>query len=335
MPLHNGIIPIFNILKRRHEKSSPLIATMSQEPVRRWHPSPDNLLLKVPDLSLIVNSSDEWGRFAKAFNKLLETGVSTSTAKDMTKAANAAYPYTSASTILDIGCGPGEVIAEVLRSHGTELPDSSRIVASDFSAGMIEQLIHRKNEAIANGEATWGKVETLQCDATDLSAVQDNSVSHALAGFVLFMVPNVDIAMKEIRRVLTDQKGGGVLALSSWEANEWIDLISSLSKVRPDKHVPKMPAEWGTIEGIRGQLDAAGFRDIDVHPSETFWPFDNYEETVHYLLTQLPILRKLTADVTRGELEEVHKLMVEVLKARHPSLPSRMRGTAIVGLGRK
>jgi hypothetical protein len=124
--------------------------------------------------------------------------------------------------------------------------------------------------------------------------------------------------MKEIRRVLTDQKGGGVLALSSWEANEWIDLISSLSKVRPDKHVPKMPAEWGTIEGIRGQLDAAGFRDIDVHPSETFWPFDNYEETVHYLLTQLPILRKLTADVTRGELEEVHKLMVEVLKARPP-----------------
>src|ERR1700709_324795 len=126
-----------------------------------------------------------------------------------------------------------------------------------------------------------------------------------------------------------------VSALSSWEGNEWMDLLSSLFKVRPDKQVPKMPAEWGTIEGIRGQLEAAGFRDIDVHPSETFWPFDNYEETVHYLLAQLPIMRKLTADVTQGELEDVHKLMVEDLKARHPSLPSRMRGTAIVGVGRK
>lgn len=149
------------------------------------------------------------------------------------------------------------------------------------------------------------------------------------------MVPNADVALKEIHRVLTDQNGGGVLALSSWEGSEWIDLMALLSTVRPDKQVPKMPKEWSTIEGIRGQLETAGFRNVDVHPSETFWPFDNYDETAQYLLTQFPIMRTLTAGMTKAELEEVQKLMVEDLKAKHPSLPSRMTGTALIGVGRK
>jgi ubiquinone/menaquinone biosynthesis C-methylase UbiE len=143
--------------------------------------------------------------------KIATDGPGIIPAQDMTKAANAIYPFASALTILDIGCGPGQVTSEILKAHGTELPDSSRMVASDFSSGMIKQVENRKKEAIDSGDTIWSKVETLECDATNLSAFPDNSVSHAVAGFVLFMVPKADIAMKEVLRALTDQNGAASL----------------------------------------------------------------------------------------------------------------------------
>jgi hypothetical protein len=44
---------------------------------------------------------------------------------------------------------------------------------------------------------------------------------------------------------------------------------------------------------------------------------------------------KMTADMSREELENVRDLMVRHIKAKHPCVPGRLTGTAIIGLGRK
>ncbi|KIM95673.1 hypothetical protein OIDMADRAFT_59456 [Oidiodendron maius Zn] len=283
----------------------------------------------------INSSNDEWNKFAPSFMKLATDGPGVAPAQNMVKVAAEVFPFSSASAILDIGCGPGQVTAAALEAHGLELPETARVVALDLSPVMIQQVENRKKTEIENGATLWNKVEPMICNCTDLSAFPDNSVSHAFAAFVLFMVPQARVALDEIRRVLTNENGGGIVALSSWQGSEWMELIGFVTKVRPEKSAPKMPPTWATLEGIRGELEATGFRDIEVHTVEAFMPFNNYDEIARFILTQFPGMNKMTSDMSREELEKVRNLMVEFIKSRHPVAPGRLTGTAIVGVGRK
>ena len=149
------------------------------------------------------------------------------------------------------------------------------------------------------------------------------------------MIPNADIAMKEVLPVLTDQKGGAVLDLSSWQGNEWLELMSFRSKVGPEKPEMKMPVAWSTIEGVREQLEKAGFRDIDARTTESVMPFDDYDEIARYILTQFSIMNNMTAAMTTEEMGKVRDLMVQDIKAKHLFVLGRLRGTAIIGKSRK
>lgn len=267
--------------------------------------------------------------------KLAADGPGVAPAQDMVKASNAAYPFSSALTILDIGCGPGQITNEVLKSHGSELPSSARLVANDLSPGMIEQVDKRKAEEIEKGNSDWSKVETMTCNATDLSAFPDKSVSHAMAGFVLFMVPQARTALEEVRRVLTDENGGGIFQVSSWEGSEWQELMGFPGKVRPDRVMPQMPATWRTVEGVRAELETTGFKDVEVHKTEAYMPFESYDEVARFILTKFPIMGKMTAEFTQEELHKTRDLMVDYIKSKHPSSPGKLVGTAIIGVGRK
>ena len=266
--------------------------------------------------------------------KLASDGPGIAPAAEMAKLGNTAYPFASALTVLDIGCGPGQVTNEVLKAYGTSLPFSTRVVASDLAPGIIEQVKKRKKEEVAAGNILWDRVEPVICNAMDLSSFPDKSVSHVFGGFVFFMVPQPRVALKEAHRVLTEQHGGGVLAVSSWQGSEWQELMGFPSKVRPEK-VIEMPSTWSTIEDVRGELEATGFRDIDVHTVQAYMPFDDYDEIARYILTKFPGMIMITDDMSHTELEEVRDLMVEHIKEKHPTTPSRLIGTAIIGVGRK
>lgn len=253
----------------------------------------------------------------------------------MAKVANAAYPFSSASTVLDVGCGLGQVTDQVLKAYGSSLPGTARVVDLDFAPGMIEQVEKRKKDEIAASNTLWSKVETLLSNVTDLSAFADKSVSHIFAGFVYFLVPQSQTALKEAHRVLTDQHGGGVLALATWQGSEWQELMGCLNKVRPDKVMPMPPALWSDIKGVHGELAAAGFRDIDVHTVQTYMPLDTYDEIARFVLTKFPAMNQAISDMPHDEIQKVYDLMVAYLKEKHPAVPSRLSGTAIVGVGRK
>ncbi|KAL1892852.1 hypothetical protein Sste5346_006744 [Sporothrix stenoceras] len=262
-------------------------------------------------------------------------GPGTRPAAAMAEAANTAIPFTSATTVLDIGTGPGQVPAAILSAYGASLPASSHLIASDFSTGILDQLELRKKSEIEGGNADWSKLEIQNLDVTDLSALADGSVSHAFAAFVLFMVPQSGAALGEIHRILTSENGGGFFAQSSWQTTEWADLMGFVSKVRPEKAVPQLPKTWATVEGVKGELEAAGFRDVDVISVEAYMPYEDPDEVARFLLTQIPLMKRLTSDMTGEELEKTRDLMVEEIKAKHPETPGRLVGTALVGIGRK
>lgn len=278
-----------------------------------------------------------WSKYGKAFLLLAKDGPGVIPSRDMVKATNSIYPYASALTVLDLGCGVGELTNAVVESHGSELPQSSRLVASDIAAGMIEQLEVRKADRLSEGATAWGKVETSVDDAHDLSAFSDSSVSHVLAGFVLFLVPQPRTALKEIRRVLTDENGGGAFSMSSWLNldSEWYHIMTLTSQFRPERPSMKMPQEWLTIDGVRGELEGAGFRDVDVYPVKTYLPFEGYEQLADFMMYGFPNMDRMTAGFTAEEIAELKRQTIEYVKSRHPTAPSKLEGTAIVAVCRK
>ena len=64
-------------------------------------------------------------------------------------------------------------------------------------------------------------------------------------------------------------------------------------------------------------------------------PFGSSDEIARYILTKLSGMTRMTGDMSHEELEQVRDLMVAYIKAKHPTTPSRLTGTVIVGVGRK
>lgn len=113
----------------------------------------------------------------------------------------------SGERILDIGCGPGFYVAEVLEAVGP----SGSVVAVDASAQML---------AMAQGRVEGhGNVRFHQADATDLP-VDDADFDAALCVQVLEYVPNVDKALREMLRAL---RPGGRAAVwdVDWSTVSW------------------------------------------------------------------------------------------------------------------
>lgn len=255
----------------------------------------------------------------------------------MVEATNNLYPYASALTVLDLGCGVGELTNTVIESHGSELPRSSRLVASDIAPGMIEHLEVRKADGFARGIKAWRKVETSVDDAHYLAAFADGSVSHVLAGFVLFMVPRPRVVLREIHRLLTDENGGGVFSMSSWLNldSEWYHIMTLTNQFRPERKSMTMPREWLTIEGVQGELEEAGFRDVNVYPLKTYLPFQEYEKLADFMINTFPNMDRMTAGFTKEEFAELRRQIIEYVKSKHPTVPSKLEGTAIIAVCRK
>jgi ubiquinone/menaquinone biosynthesis C-methylase UbiE len=104
------------------------------------------------------------------------------TGPDPREVAFAAVAELRPSSVLEVGCGPGEASERITRELGAS------VVAIDISERLVEL-------AMARGvDARVGDVQTLP--------LEDGSVDCALAAWVLFHVPDLDRALAELVRVL-------------------------------------------------------------------------------------------------------------------------------------
>ena len=178
----------------------------------------------------------------------------------------------------------------------------------------------------------WTRVETRVADAMDLSLFCDGQFSYVLAGFVLFFLPTPQQGLKEIQRVL---EPNGVLALTSWKESDWMALMHlCFKKIRPETKLPGPPKEWASVEGVKGELVKAGFRDVGVEELGIEMPLDDYEGLVKFNMSW-PAIKDVMKDWTEEEKVRVVEVCVEELREGWPVLPATLKGTAIVGVGRK
>jgi arsenite methyltransferase len=158
--------------------------------------------------------------------------------------------------VLDVGCGPGFYITELLEAVGRE----GAVVGVDISADMLA--------VAAKRAAGHGNVEFHEAGATSLP-VPDASFERAVCVQVLEYVRDVPAALAEMHRVL--RPGGRMLVWDvDWSTVSWHAIDRQLMRqvlAAWDKHLthPCLPRT------LAAQLSNAGFQDVrmDAHAFAT------------------------------------------------------------------
>jgi len=183
--------------------------------------------------------------------------------------------------VLDVGCGPGFYVAELLEEVGAE----GSVVGVDGSAASAAAAAKRceGHDNVAFHEA----------DATSLP-VEDGEFDAALSVQVLEYVPDVTAALREMHRAL---RPGGRLVV--WDV-DWATV--SWRTAEPDR-MARMLAAWDSHlthvslpQALTGHLRDAGFEDVGME-GHTFATNELTPEAYGGFLTQF-----IEQFVVEGEL---------------------------------
>lgn len=254
-------------------------------------------------------------------------GPGVAPAHAMVEHTNRLPPFSGASLIVDMGCGPGQVTNAILEGHSAEIPTAARIVGADNSPQMLTAYTARKEKELGGGKEYWSRVETTTTDIHDCASFANDSVTHMLAGFVVFLVPEPTRAIEAMRSKLVPI---GALAFSSWESSDWQDRMYYPKKVRPDLVMPTLPPDWTQPDGVRERLQQIGFQSVQVEQTKGYWAFTDYDEVCRFILTKMPLAARVISQMSDEEVLQTHALMVKDLKSKYPAVPAEMMGTATV-----
>lgn len=160
--------------------------------------------------------------------------------------------------VLETAAGTG-VLTRALARH---LPAETRITATDLNQPMLDTARARTpRESIA-----WRQADALALPFGD----RDFDVVACHFGVMFF--PDKIKGYAEARRVL---QPGGRFVLNVWDRiadNELADIVThALAELYPDdppRFLARTPHGYCDPDRIRGELEAAGFRDIAIEPME-------------------------------------------------------------------
>ena len=147
--------------------------------------------------------------------------------------------------VLDVGCGPGALTAELVRRLGAE-----HVTALDPSESFVEECRRRHPDV----DVRLGRAEKLP--------YPDGSFDAALAQLVLHFVSDPEAAAGETKRVV---RSGGLVAASVWDFTEGMrmlrvfwDAARAVQPTAPDEQRRRFTREGEIADLFR----AAGLADV-------------------------------------------------------------------------
>ena len=207
--------------------------------------------------------------------------------------------------VLDVCCGSGASAipaAEIVGSTGS-------VVGVDLAENLLD---------LARGKARDRGLENTGFRIGDMTnlAFDDNSFDVVVCVFGIFFVPDMQLALHELKRVL---RTGGTLAITTWGPRLFEPVNSvfwnSVREIRPDLHKSFNP--WDRIsepEDLRSLLNSAGFEQSEVvaetgsqpvNSPEDWWAMvlgSGYRGTVDQLSTEdRERVRLANFDFIRGD----------------------------------
>ncbi|KAL2067809.1 hypothetical protein VTL71DRAFT_15905 [Oculimacula yallundae] len=287
-------------------------------------------------MQTVVQDKDQWSVNASTYAKGSQNikALSQAPVETLFKQLDTAHPFSSATAILDVGCGPGGTIEKLIEDYGSELPASTRLVASDFSAGMIEQvrIIQKEKE---KEQPIWARVEAKVLDAQSLNGLEDASMSHITGTMVYNLVSNGRQALEAAHRVL---QRGGVIGMTLGAGAEWMDIMGIAAKKIRGETAPmyEFPKAYGTLEGIKAEFEAVGFSSEHVEVIETFMDVSDPSPLVNmFIRGKNPGAMFFVGDYSEAELDAYVEEVLRLIEEKHSALPRKLKGLMIVAVGKK
>ncbi len=174
--------------------------------------------------------------------------------------------------VLDLASGPGLLARDAAR----RIQPGGWVLATDIAEGMLavgERLLRADPD-----ETLHASVGFAATDAEHL-CLPDHSFDRVLIGLALFVFPDAEKALAEIRRVL---RPGGRLIVSVWGPGETVPLITRaqacIARVLPPPKVARPSVfRFGEPDVLSALLSAAGFEDVRIAPCRFDCRFDDAE----------------------------------------------------------
>jgi len=196
-----------------------------------------------------LSTPTPWSRASKGYARWLHHHLS-----HYAHDALAALGPRPTDRVLDVGCGAGAATLAFAR-------EAAHVTAVDFSPGMLQAL----NHALRSTDTT--NVTVLEGDGQAL-VLPDGHADLAVSMFSLIFFPDRHAGLTELYRCL---RPGGRVAISCWPpmvdspAMRW--MVEGFSAGFPESPPPeRAPTDLDSAEGLREELAAAGFVDLEVQP---------------------------------------------------------------------
>ncbi|RVU86117.1 malonyl-[acyl-carrier protein] O-methyltransferase BioC [Leucothrix sargassi] len=181
-------------------------------------------------------------------------------------------PTVEASAILDIGCGTGQVVAEMGRAY----PEAD-LVALDFSEKMLAETEKRLME--------MNKTATLVCADAECLPFSEESFELVTSSLMLQWSNDLTNNLKQIRHCLKPQ---GVLAFSTFTEGTLKEVKASWQRVDNVAHT----SNFMTLASLKKCVEEAGFKKITIH-----------QETI---VSRYPSVREVLMDMKRIGASNAH-----------------------------
>ncbi|MFN3199541.1 MAG: class I SAM-dependent methyltransferase [Bradymonadia bacterium] len=258
-------------------------------------------------------ADDPWGAHVSTYDRIYApmTGY---IARSLLSAAEARLAVNA--RILDIACGSGALFmpaverAERRRAMG----GTDHVVGSDFSPGMLS-VAQRKAEKAYDAEL-------FHCDVQNGQALtyEDASFDAVFSCFGIFLFEDRHAGWREAARVLAP---GGVFGTAVWMAPEHNEMFRTqfgpMVEALPSRITENMqPPGWLDVahaEGLRSEVQAAGFVDVEVHPFHTHFVIPSAEDAWAAMLDN-PSGGSLLRQCDDAERAAIKARVLEALQAR-------------------
>lgn len=184
--------------------------------------------------------------------------------------------------ILELGAGTGELAARLAAAAG---PDGS-VLASDAADGMVA-LLDDRLRGIPNAD-------TARLDALQI-ALPSDSVDVVVFRMGLMLLTEPDVALRDIRRVLTPGGAAGIAVWGAPQSNPWMLTVGMAAMmhglVQGGPPVgPGGPFSLADPVELEKRMRGAGFTDIEVTVVDSVMHYADMDEHLAMLQALSPQL---------------------------------------------
>jgi SAM-dependent methyltransferase len=227
--------------------------------------------------------------------------------------------------LLDVATGTGALaMAAARRGAG--------VLATDSSPAMVAYLAARAASAgLANLDA-----RVMDGQALDLP---DASFDLACSVFGVILFLDHRAGLSEIHRVLAP---GGSAAVVSWSGPDCVGHLKlwwdAIRDTYPDFDDFERPDGWRameTPEGMAGELERCGFREVRVRPLRHEWAVPSADWLVAQNTDKNHFCRRLHDRIGPGAGDRVRARMLARLKEEHGDGPFALPSEAWLAIGRR